>query len=284
MRISGLVFGTVLDADVIAVAAIGPGLHDGAVAGGVDRRPGGRREVDALVHLRIAEDGMAALAVAGRQARAVHRCAQQGLAHRFAGSIVVVGVAARIRIAVNGDRGTRKGQAGVENVAVAHRPPLLVHVAFEHYFETVARLDVTLEVDVVGEGADHLDKGLHRNAGLARRFEEAGLDGAAEARELARRLVFDLTGGEAVCIAPGADLTVGLGVQRNAPEGAFSDAIGRAFEGDRHLLADLQIAWVVDLPQRGDGLMRLGAAHAGALQQVHQGIAAVDLNHALDRP
>src|SRR5690606_2366751 len=76
VRVRGAVLVGMPDADVIAIAAVAPGDLDPAVARGVDRRPGRRGEVDALVHAVVAEDRVAAHAEARRQAGAVDRGAQ----------------------------------------------------------------------------------------------------------------------------------------------------------------------------------------------------------------
>ena len=77
--VGGLVAVGVADDRLLAVAAGPAGLLDDAVAGGDDRRAGGRRPVDAGVHLDIAEDRMAAAAEAGAELAVGHRVAQQEL-------------------------------------------------------------------------------------------------------------------------------------------------------------------------------------------------------------
>src|SRR3546814_15444341 len=73
MCVGGVGFGIVPDADVLAVAALAAGEPEDAVAGGHDRRPGRRGEVDPPVHLRIAQDRMPAHAELGGEAGAVER-------------------------------------------------------------------------------------------------------------------------------------------------------------------------------------------------------------------
>src|SRR5262249_51540972 len=73
MRIGRSELGVVADADVIAVGAVPAGLLDHAIARSLDRRAGGRTEIDAFVHGAIAQDRMIARAEAGGEARPVDR-------------------------------------------------------------------------------------------------------------------------------------------------------------------------------------------------------------------
>jgi hypothetical protein len=60
MRIGGAVGAVVLDAHIIAVCTLRSHFLHNAIAGGIDGRARGRREIDALVKLREAEDRMLA--------------------------------------------------------------------------------------------------------------------------------------------------------------------------------------------------------------------------------
>ena len=80
----------VADADVIAVAAFAADLLHGAVAGGEDRRAGGRGPVDAGMHAQIFEQRMAAVAEAGGEAAAFDRIAHQELLGAVALLVVIV--------------------------------------------------------------------------------------------------------------------------------------------------------------------------------------------------
>ena len=65
VRIGGLVIVGVLDADIIAIAAIAAGALDRAIARCIDWRAGRCGEISALVQARIARDRMAPIAEGG---------------------------------------------------------------------------------------------------------------------------------------------------------------------------------------------------------------------------
>src|SRR5690606_3551094 len=73
MRIGRGVAVGMLDAHILAVAAVPAGHLDDAVAGRLDRRADGGAEITALVHQAVAEDRMAPHAELGAQPRAVDR-------------------------------------------------------------------------------------------------------------------------------------------------------------------------------------------------------------------
>src|SRR5947209_5057671 len=74
----------VLQSNVEAVAAIGPGHLHLARAGGKHRRSGWRAEVDTRVHRAVAQDRMLAHAEARGDVRGVHRRAQEGAHYTLA--------------------------------------------------------------------------------------------------------------------------------------------------------------------------------------------------------
>ncbi len=166
VRVGRGVAAVVADADVAAVTAVPADPLDDAVAGGEHRRAPRRGEVDAAVHLGITENGVLAQPIARRQTGTVDRRAQQRLAHAVTFLVEVVGPPAARRVAVDAQRAPAQGELGVQQVALAYRRARIVEEALEQHLETVAALNLALEVDVVAEGADHLHQNRHRHAGL----------------------------------------------------------------------------------------------------------------------
>src|SRR5260370_31623465 len=80
----------VLDADVFAVAAFPLGFLDDAVAGGENRRAVGRARVDAVIHLVVAEDRMAADAESRAHDRGVDRLSHPNLLYALPALLAIV--------------------------------------------------------------------------------------------------------------------------------------------------------------------------------------------------
>ena len=153
-RVERLVLAIVLDLGGDAVGAIAAGDFEPAGASGADRRAIGNAEVDAGVHLRIAEQRMAAHAEARGELGARNRRAQQRLGGAAAALIIIVGLSVgggeaveRLLLAAEGELRI------VQNLALGGRAG--ERVAVED-FEAVGRFHLALEVDVIGEDAGQL--------------------------------------------------------------------------------------------------------------------------------
>ena len=144
----------VADHDGAAIAAAPGGVGDDAIAGGVNGGAPGRAEIDAGVHFRIAQNGMAAHAEAGGNARARDGGAHQAADGGAALFVIIAGAAAGRGEAVIGDAFAMQIESGV----IEHLAPLRragQRRAIENV-EGVALGHLPLQVDAVGEGAQHL--------------------------------------------------------------------------------------------------------------------------------
>src|SRR5690606_34885393 len=178
VRIAGGKTTAVRQLDVVAVAAVAPGVLDGAVAGRMDRRAIARLEVEPGMHPAIAEDRMAAHAVS-RADPAGHRRHQAGalLAHaRRLVELAVVAPPKQLLARLSAPHDGRVEQfAGFD---FAGRRPLV----FDDQFEHVAAGYASIEVDLSTERAQIL---LHRSCRSARgpgRAVKARADHAANAK------------------------------------------------------------------------------------------------------
>ena len=273
MGVSGGVLAAVADADIAPVGAVPAGELHHAVAGRHERRAAGGAEIDAAVHLGVAQGRVLAVAVARGQPRPVDRRAQQSLAHAVALLGVVIGEAVRRRVAVDRQRHAAQHQRGIEHVALAHRFAGVVEEALEQHLEAVATLNLALEIDVEAEGADHLHHHRHRHARHVGGLVEARIDDPAGVHQHAFQRNLDGAGREAAVVgASGLD-----GPARSDPDGEALEhrhaVFGRGRERDGERLAHLELARIEQHLERRNCRLGVAWVAAGAQQGIHQGVA-----------
>ena len=178
--VAGADLARVLELHEDAVAAVVARHGHLAGAGGQDRRARRRAEIDAGVHGAVAQDRMLAQAEARRHLRGIHRRAQEGAHHALALGVVELVGAGLGPEADHRHRALAEMQlagqqaAGMGDLAVAGDELLEQHGEFH------ADLQLALEVDVVGEGADELDHRRRRCA--SRRCRSAAASRCARPR------------------------------------------------------------------------------------------------------
>ena len=221
---------------------------------------------------------MAPLAVAGRQPRAVHGGLHQGLAGAPPLGIVVVDGAVAGDEAVEREVRAAQGQGREQDVAVLHRPAVVVPEPLEEDLEAVAAPNLALKVDVPAEHVDDVHDDPRGDAGAPGGNEQAVVDPAVAADEDGVERPHGLPDVEPV-LRPArghAALRVDLHRHRYELPGRSRRSVRRrgAAERGRQLLSDPEAAEVEDRSYRRDRGVGLAPFGAGAAQHLHQRVAA----------
>ena len=217
---------------------------------------------------------MPAPAVARRQPGAVDRRAHQRLAHAFALFVEVADDTAGQSESVDLKGDAAELQRRVDHVAGPRRSAAFVLVLLVDHVEGVAPLNVALEIDIERIGADQLGDDRRRYSGPGGVDIKAPVHGAGRAHQPEGQFFLDHGGLEAVVPGPlHIDNLLGIGFEAEAeePGRAAFRPVGHETKLDR--LARHQFPWVVNLPQRHDGLVGLGPGNVRLDQQGHEGIA-----------
>src|SRR5687768_6984853 len=118
----------VLDANIVAVTALVADLFDHTVAGGVNRRPGGGREVHARMHLAEPQDGVTPHAEFRGNPRTIDRRAQQRLTDALTLPVKVINDAVARLVAVQLHLPAAESQRRIQDITVTGRRTLIGEV------------------------------------------------------------------------------------------------------------------------------------------------------------
>ena len=279
MAVAGVPAAGVTDAQPVAVAAPGSGLGHDPVSGGQDRRAPAGAEVHALVRAGIAQDRMMAQAEQRGDPRAVDRSLQQEAFDILSEFVVELDVAsAREAIELYAP------DLGVLQVSGLDRAAGLGDLAVEHQLEVVARLQVALEVDLVGEQLGDLGRDLRRGPDPLRALVERAFDGALGHGGLVAQLFVQFAQAQRPVEGAGqGDRAGGTGAQGQADQPGLA-RVGRR-RRDRRLdqHAGLQMGGVHGLGQHRDRELGLGRADARPAHGAFQGLAALQLDGDAER-
>ncbi len=271
MGVGGLVAAFVADADILPVTAIAPGRFDRAVTRGVDRRAARRGEVDAAMHLGVAENGVPPPSEAGRDPGAVDRRQDQRLADAVALFVVIIGVAIARTVAIETDPLAAQHHFGDQDIAFRDRCAGVVVMPFEHQVERVVRLHVALEVYVETEDADQPRQDRRRQFRALPCEIEARADDTAGARRMGRQRLFDDRSLEAAGFVPAhRDVAARIDGEVDPLQRPIRRRLLSGY-GDRG--PGLQVARLENLRKGHDRRMRFGPRNFRAGQKRHQGIA-----------
>src|SRR5262249_49580008 len=281
MAVGRRVLRIVLDLDVVPIAVHRTDPGDHAIAGGEYRRTDRGGEIDAAVHLAVAEDRILAHSERRGDADHVEGRAQEILADALALGVEEVGDAILRLIAIDFLGRAADDQGGIEHVAAARQPTLLVLVALVEDLEAIARLDLALEVDVIAERLDDLRHDLHRDGRILAGLEEARIDDAAGERIADLQRMVDGRCNEAATGALDDNVALETGLQAEA--GQLHTFVARhvrreVVDVESDGLPRLQVA---GLEHIGEGIDRgggLGRANARSEQDVEQRVALLHLD------
>ena len=278
MRVSRRDLLVVLDTDIVAITVLAADLFDHAIAGGIDRRPGGGREVHARMHLAEPQDGVTAHAEFRGNARAIDRRAEQRLTDALALPVEVIDDAVARLVAVQLHLLAAERQRRIQDIAVTGRRTLIGEVALVHHLELVARLDVALEVHVVGVSADHRRHDRDRNADAGAGLEQAAVDHGGCRRLAPLQRLIDRCGLVPFAFDAGhrnGALGIRLQLQTHEPP----VRTGFLLEQQSDFLADLKPARIEDASQSLDGVMGIDLGNSGTDQEAQQRVATADLDN-----
>ena len=267
-----------LDADIIAMAAMPPGKGDHTVGHGIDGGTIAGGEVDARMHSRIAQDRVAALAIARRHATG-DRSRQYAAPFTHARRLEPFGTAVPVPFEHRDRFAARPVEARIEQVAHLHIAGFGAAI-FGDDVVAIALANAA-QIDLLRNDAQ---KGLHR---LGWRTRRAGrpVDAVADhALDTQRRIVDadrDALHRQHAAIAGQFDAKVQPRAEGELVERPGPVAAGATAKDDIEPRARLHARIDVAADHRHDG-RDIAAADAGARQGAGQGIATADLGAEFD--
>lgn len=220
---------------------------------------------------------MPAHAEAGGEPRTIERRAQEATGQGAAIRVIPGGIAIGFDMAPDAEFTAGQDEGGVEQLAMAEQVAIRGAQPFEGHGDAIARLDVALEVDLMGQRADQGMGKRRGHAGAGQGQIDAADDGRLDAREVALAGDDLLLHHPAIALSTERDGAARGGLDLQREEGIVP--VGGEAEAD--LLPDGEAAGREDGGKGADGLMRLGLADTGAGEQLPQRVAAADSQDAL---